>query len=235
MIEDKSLLLFVDVKDILHHKVKLENTKSYDSIKEKNEQVVNNLINNSRVLYNNIINNKIDEEIDNRIHSIYDIECNVNNENERVTFKAITTRKIITDYSKYVISKRGDLVCANLELGNILDNITKDYFRKQQQTTAKTINFNGRKPRTFVLKRLEMMASILDDNESVIFTTNELNQIISIVLDNPDERTTKAYYKCMINYAQQNNGGISGMYEIRLNMRGFLDTVKAIKNEKHGV
>jgi len=154
MTDDYSLLLFVDVKDILNQKIKLDNTNSYDSIDTKREQVCNNIINNSRVLYSNIINNKLEEEFENRFHSIEYIECNVNNENERITFKAITTRKTITDYSRYVISKCGDLVYANLELGDILSNITKDYFEKQQ-TTTKTINFNGRKPKTFVLKRFE--------------------------------------------------------------------------------
>lgn len=230
MTDDYSLLLFVDVKDILNQKIKLDNTNSYDSIDTKKKQVCNNIINNSRVLYSNIINNKIEEEIDNRVPSLEDIECNVNNENERITFKAITTRKTITDYSKYVISKCGELRYANLELGDILDNITRDYFEKQQ-TTTKTINFNGRKPRTYVLKRLEMMALMIDSNKSVIFTANELNRIILDVLGNPDQRTITTYYECLVDYAKQ-NGGIGGMFVIRFNMRGFLETVRSLQGTK---
>ncbi len=232
MNEDKSLLLFVDVKDILNQKIKLENTKSYDSIETKRKQIGDNIINNAWVLYNNIINNKIDDEIDNRFHSIEDIECNIDNENEIIIFKTISDRKTITDFLKYVNTKRGNVIDANLELKEILNNITRDYFEKQQQTTTKTINFKGRKPGTYVLKRLELVGTELDSSNSVIFTKNELNQIIVNALNKPDERTSKEYYKCMIDYAKQNNGVMAGMYEMRFNMRGFSDTIKRIINEK---
>ena len=232
MAEDNSLLLFVDVKDILNQKIKLDNTNSFDSIDTKREQVGNNIINNSRVLYNNIINNKIEEEFENRFHPIENIECNVSNENELVMHKVMLNRKTITDFSKYVIAKCDNIIDVNKELGEILNNVTRSYFEKQQQATTKTINFNGRKPRTFVLKRLEIIAVMIDSYDSVIFTKNELNQIISDGLDNPDERTSKEYYKCMIEYAKQQGGVIMGMYEMRFNMRGFSDTVKGIMNEK---
>ena len=230
--KEESLLLFVDVKDILNQKIKLENTKSYDSIETKRKQVGDNIINNAWVLYNNIINNKIDDEIDNRFHPIEDIECNIDNENEIIIFKTISDRKTITDFLKYVNIKRGNVIYANLELKEILNNITRDYFEKQQQTTTKTINFKGHKPKTYVLKRLELVGTELNSYDSVIFTKNELNQIIVNVLDKPDERTSKTYYDCMIDYAKQNDGVIVGMHEIKFNMRGFSDTVKRIMNEK---
>lgn len=231
MNSDSSLLLFVDVKDILHHKVELKNTKSYDSPKEKNQQVGNNLIDNSWVLYNKISNNKINEEIDNRFHSLDDIECNENNENELVTSKIISDRKTITDFSKYVIEKCGDIVYVNKELSNVLNDICEGYFKKQQ-TTTKTINFNGRTPKAFVLKRLEMMGAMMEGYESVVFTDRELKQIILDVLGKPDERTARAYYDCFVDYSKQIGGVRGGMFEVRFNMRGFAETVRAIRARK---
>jgi len=232
MSEEKSLLLFVDVKDIVNQKIKLEDTNSYDSIQLKNKQVGDNIIKNSWVLYNNIINDKIDNEIDNRFSSIEDIECNENNEKELVTFKIISDRKTITNFSKYVIKKCGDIVYVNKELGNVLNDVSKDYFKKQQQTTTKTINFNGRRPKTFVLKRLELMGEIMDGYESVVFTKNELNEIILDILDKPDIRTSNAYYKCFIDYSKQIGGVKGGMFEVRFNMRGFSEIVRNIKDKK---
>ena len=231
MNSDSSLLLFVDVNDMLHQKIELIDTKSYDSVKEKKEQVGNNIIKNSWVLYNKIINNKINEEIDNRFHSLEDLECNENNEKELVTSKIISDRKTITNFSKYVIEKCGDIVYVNNELGNVLNDITKDYFEKQQ-TTTKTINFNGRTPKTFVLKRLELMGTMMETYESVVFTNNELNQIILDVLDKPDVRTSKAYYDCFVDYSNQIGGVRGGMFVVRFNMRGFADTVRAIMARK---
>ena len=231
MDSDSSLLLFVDVKEILHHKVELKDTKSYDSIEGKKEQVGNNIIKNSWVLYNNIINNKINEEIDNRVPSLENIECNENNEKELVTCKVISDRKTITYFSKYVIEKCGDIVYVNKELGNVLNDICEGYFKKQQ-TTTKTINFNGRTPKTFVLKRLELMGAMMEGYESVVFTERELKQIISDVLDKPDVRTSKAYYDCFIDYSKQIGGVKGGMFVVRFNMRGFADTVRAIMARK---
>lgn len=228
--KEESLLLSVDVKDMLSQKIILNNTNSYESIETKKNQVFNNIINNAWVLYNNIINNKIDEEIDNRFHPIEDIECNIHNENENIMFKTILDRKTITDFSKYVSTKCGDVTYADTELSEILNNITRDYFEKQQQTTTKTINFKGHKPRTYVLKRLECIGMMIDSYDSVVFKKHELNQIISDILNIPDERTSKAYYDCIIDYAKQNNGVIAGMYEMRYNMRGFSDTVKRLQS-----
>lgn len=233
--KEESLLLSVDVKDMVNQKTILNNTNSYDSIKTKKNQVFNNIINNAWVLYNNIINNKIEEEIDNRFYSFYDIEYNDHNENEQVMVKVISNRKTLTDFSKYVKSKYGNSIYANIEFEKILNSITKNYFENQQQTTTKTIRFNGRKPKTFVLKRLEQIAITLDSHDSVIFTNNELKQIIFDILDNPDERTAKAYYECMIDYAKQQDGVISGMYEVKFNMRGFSDTVRNTINEKYAI
>ena len=232
MNDDNSLLLLVDVKDILHYKVKLDNTKSYDSIKEKNKQVANNIINNSRVLYNNIINNKINEEIDNRIHSIEYIKCNEYNEKEKVKYQSISNRKTISNYLKYVIEKCGDISYASTELNNILDNTAKEYFEKQQQATTRTLNYKGHAPRTIVLKKLERIGMFMDSYESVVFTNNDLNEIISDVLDRPDERTSKAYYECLLDYSRQIGGLKGGMFEVRFNMRGFSDTVKSIRGKK---
>ena len=233
MTEENSLLLFVDVKDILNQEVELDNTNSWDSSELINKQVGNNLIKNSWVLYNNIINNRIEKEIDNRVPYIEDIECNEYNENEYIISKIVFKRKTFVDFKNYVISKYGNTNHINLELFNILDKTSKEYFEKQQQTTTKTINYNGRKPKTFVLKRLETIGKMLSEYDTVIFSNIELKQIIKDALDNPDDRTINLYYDCMIDYAKQNGRIRSGMYEVRLNMRGFLETVRNIRDEKY--
>jgi len=74
----------------------------------------------------------------------------------------------------------------------------------------------------------EKVAEELDFNDSVIFTEKELNQIIKYSLDNPDERTSKAYFDCLEKFAKENGGVIVGMWEIKYNMRGFLGTIQSI-------
>jgi hypothetical protein len=232
MTEDHSLLLFVDVNDFKDMKVKLDQTHSYDSKESKRKQVKNNLINNSRVLYNRIMNYNINKEIENRFQSIDNVECNEYNENEEVIIKIIVNRKALSNYKKYVISKCDNIVDINTELSNTLNETSKNYFEKQQQATTKTIRFNNKIPRTFVLKRLERIGIMLSSYDSVIFTNNELKQIINDVLDNPDDRTIAPYYECLIDYAKENNGVQGGLFEIKFNMRGFLEVVKFTKEQK---
>ena len=227
MNEKYSLSLFVDAKDIFNQKIKLDNTNSFDSIKEKNDQVCDNIINNSWVLYNNIINNKINEEIDNRFHSIENIECNEYNENELVTHKMKTSRKTLVNFREYVISKCGNNI-VNLELNNVMDKTVQKYFEKQQQGTTKNIVFNGRAPKTFVLKRLKRIGIELDSQEGVIFSDRRLNEIIMIILENPDKRTREAYHQCLKDFAKQNGRAIAGFDEMRYNLQGFSDAVKKI-------
>ena len=79
---EKALLFIVDIENMLKEKTILKKTNSYDLIKTKREQVGNNIIDNSWVLYNKIINNRINDEIEKTIPSINNIECNEYNENE---------------------------------------------------------------------------------------------------------------------------------------------------------
>jgi hypothetical protein len=232
MEEDNSLLLFVDVNDFKDMKVKLDKTYKSDSLQHKRKQVVNNLIENSRVLYNRIMNSNINEVIENRFENIQDVECNEHNENENVVMKVIVNRKSINNYKKYIVSKCEDVLDINTELSNTLNEVSNDYFEKQQQTTTKTVKYNNKTPRTFVLKRLESIGMMLASSDSVIFTNNELKQIINDVLDNPDERTVKSYYECLTNFAKENGGIQGGLYKVKFNMRGFLDSVKSIRGSK---
>jgi len=196
--EEKSLLLFVDVKDILNQKVKLDNTNSWDSIELKNKQVGNNIINNSWVLYNKIFNLKIYEEIEKRIPSINDIECNEYNENELVNVRTRIKRKTSRDFNATVISKYNDDIFINNELDNVLTNYSKKYFEKQQQSTTMFLEFKGRNPNKFVLNRLEKIGSELDASDGVIFSRTRLKELIKDLL-NPDKRTFNDYFQCLTN------------------------------------
>jgi hypothetical protein len=232
MIEDYSLLLFVDVNDFKDMKVKLDKTYSSDSLQHKRKQVADNLINNSKVLYNKIMTSNISKEIEKRFENIEDIECNESNENENTIIKVIVNRKSIVNYKKYIISKCENILDINTELSNTLNEVSENYFEKQQQATTKTIKFNNKIPRTFVLKRLEKIGTMLSSYDSVIFTNNELKQIINEGLDSPDERTVTPYYECLVNYAKEYGRIQGGLSVVKFNMSGFLDAVKNMRGSK---
>jgi hypothetical protein len=73
----------------------------------------------------------------------------------------------------------------------------------------------------------------MNSYESVVFTNNDLNEIISNILDKPDERTSKAYYECLLDYSKQIGGVKGGMFEVRFNMRGFLETVQSLQGTNY--
>ena len=224
----RCLLLFVDEGNISDELNKLSNS----NVKDKSAQGSLEIINKSWVLYNNILNNKINEEIDNKFYSITDIECNEYNENENVLYKIISSRKLLVKFREYLISKHNEDTFANLELNKIIEEVVEEYFRNQQQTTTKTLSFNKRKPSTFVLKRLEIIGIELASYDKVIFTNNELKQLIINSLENPDRRTIIPYYDCLIDYAKQTDKVIGGFNEVRFNMRGFLETVRSTRGSK---
>jgi hypothetical protein len=218
------LLLIVDDLDYSKHESKLSNTNSNDSNEIKNKQIVDNLINNSRVLYNSLINNKEYNTFENDFYYIHEIEYNAYNENEYVTCKLFMKRKTINDFNNYIISKNGDKRLASLELDNVIDEIVKDYLEKQQQTTTMILEFNGRIPNKFILKRLKKIAIEVEDEGSVIFSDKRIKQIIKMTL-NPVDRTLQNYIDSLVNFSKQNGKPIMGFDFKKYNLRGFSDTV----------
>lgn len=222
--EEKTLLLIVDIKDMMGHKTILKNTQNYDSIQTKREQVYNNLISNSLSLYNKLSNHKINEEIDKRIQLIEQIECNAYNENELVSVRLELKRKTIDDINKYLINQYNDTSLTNIELDRILSDFTRDYFAKQQSTTM-FLKYKGKDPNSFVLKRLEKIGRELDQQNGVLIRRSKMEKIINDLF-NPDYRTLNNYLQCLTDFGSQNGKPVSETFsEISFNMRGFSNTV----------
>ncbi len=202
------------------------------SIKEKNKQVENNIINNSWVLYNKVINNKINEEIEKRIPSINNIECNDYNENELVNVQLTIKRKTVFDLNQYYFNQFNDLDLINSELDRILSDLTEQFIEKQQSTTM-FLEFNGRRPNKLVLKKLEKIGIILNLDKGVLIRKSELRKIITNIF-NPDPRTLENYMQCLIDFGMRNGKPVNeSFYEISFNMRGFLEIVRRYLDERN--
>ncbi|MCE2506293.1 MAG: hypothetical protein J4F36_07480 [Nitrosopumilaceae archaeon] len=128
---EKEILLYDDVIGFKQGK-KLKNTYKYDSNQGKRNQVVNNLIDNSRVLNNNKINYIIEEEIEEKIPLIKHIECNNYNENEYINVKIKLKRKTIINFLNCVIIKHENGDFTDKELEEIIINYSEEYLSKQQ-------------------------------------------------------------------------------------------------------
>jgi len=227
---EKALLFIVDIENMLKEKTILKKTNSYDSIKTKREQVGNNIIDNAWVLYNKIINNRINDEIEKRIPSINYIECNEYNENELVNVQFTIKRKTILDLREHYFDQINNLDLINSEIDVILRDFVKEVIDKQQSTTV-FLKFNGRKPNTLVLKKLEIIGIILTSEQGVLIQKSKLRQIIEDTF-NPDPRTIENYMQCLMDFGVQNGKQVNESYfEILFNMRGFLETVRRYLNE----
>ena len=86
------------------------------------------------------------------------------------------------------------------------------------------LEFKGRIPNIFVLKRLESIGKELDSSQGVVFSRTELKRLIKDIL-NPEKRTLEDYFKCFTNFSKQNGKPITEMFEISYNMKGFYETV----------
>ena len=227
---EKALLFIVDIENMLKEKTILKKTNSYDLIKTKREQVGNNIIDNSWVLYNKIINNRINDEIEKTIPSINNIECNEYNENELVNVQFTIKRKTILDLREHYFDQINNLDLINSEIDVILRDFVKEVIDKQQSTTV-FLKFNGRKPNTLVLKKLEIIGIILTSEQGVLIQKSKLRQIIEDTF-NPDPRTIENYMQCLMDFGVQNGKQVNESYfEILFNMRGFLETVRRYLNE----
>ena len=227
---EKALLFIVDIENMLKEKTILKKTNSYDSIKTKREQVGNNIIDNSWVLYNKIINNRINDEIEKTIPSINNIECNEYNENELVNVQFTIKRKTILDLREHYFDQINNLDLINSEIDVILRDFVKEVIDKQQSTTV-FLKFNGRKPNKLVLKKLEIIGIILTSEQGVLIQKSKLRQIIEDTF-NPDPRTIENYMQCLMDFGVQNGKQVNESYfEILFNMRGFLETVRRYLNE----
>jgi len=232
---EKALLFIVDIENMLKEKTILKKTNSYDSIETKREQVGNNIIDNAWVLYNKIINNRINDEIEKRIPSINYIECNEYNENELVNVQFTIKRKTILDLREHYFDQINNLDLINSEIDVILRDFVKEVIDKQQSTTV-FLKFNGRKPNKLVLKKLEIIGIILTSEQGVLIQKSKLRQIIEDTF-NPDPRTIENYMQCLMDFGVQNGKQVNESYfeipyyEIRFNMRGFLETVRRYLNE----
>ena len=227
---EKALLFIVDIENMLKEKTILKKTNSYDSIETKREQVGNNIIDNAWVLYNKIINNRINDEIEKTIPSINNIECNEYNENELVNVQFTIKRKTILDLREHYFDQINNLDLINSEIDVILRDFVKEVIDKQQSTTV-FLKFNGRKPNTLVLKKLEIIGIILTSEQGVLIQKSKLRQIIEDTF-NPDPRTIENYMQCLMDFGVQNGKPVNeSYYEIRFNMRGFLETVRRYLNE----
>ena len=230
LFKDKALLFIVDIENMLKEKTILKKTNSYDSIETKREQVGNNIIDNAWVLYNKIINNRINDEIEKRIPSINYIECNEYNENELVNVQFTIKRKTILDLREHYFDQINNLDLINSEIDVILRDFVKEVIDKQQSTTV-FLKFNGRKPNTLVLKKLEIIGIILTSEQGVLIQKSKLRQIIEDTF-NPDPRTIENYMQCLMDFGVQNGKQVNESYfEILFNMRGFLETVRRYLNE----
>ena len=230
LFKDKALLFIVDIENMLKEKTILKKTNSYDSIKTKREQVGNNIIDNAWVLYNKIINNRINDEIEKTIPSINNIECNEYNENELVNVQFTIKRKTILDLREHYFDQINNLDLINSEIDVILRDFVKEVIDKQQSTTV-FLKFNGRKPNTLVLKKLEIIGIILTSEQGVLIQKSKLRQIIEDTF-NPDPRTIENYMQCLMDFGVQNGKQVNESYfEILFNMRGFLETVRRYLNE----
>ena len=230
LFKDKALLFIVDIENMLKEKTILKKTNSYDLIKTKREQVGNNIIDNSWVLYNKIINNRINDEIEKTIPSINNIECNEYNENELVNVQFTIKRKTILDLREHYFDQINNLDLINSEIDVILRDFVKEVIDKQQSTTV-FLKFNGRKPNTLVLKKLEIIGIILTSEQGVLIQKSKLRQIIEDTF-NPDPRTIENYMQCLMDFGVQNGKQVNESYfEILFNMRGFLETVRRYLNE----
>jgi len=227
---EKALLFIVDIENMLKEKTILKKTNSYDLIKTKREQVGNNIIDNSWVLYNKIINNRINDEIEKTIPSINNIECNEYNENELVNVQFTIKRKTILDLREHYFDQINNLDLINSEIDVILRDFVKEVIDKQQSTTV-FLKFNGRKPNKLVLKKLEIIGIILTSEQGVLIQKSKLRQIIEDTF-NPDPRTIENYMQCLMDFGVQNGKQVNESYfEILFNMRGFLETVRRYLNE----
>ena len=230
LFKDKALLFIVDIENMLKEKTILKKTNSYDSIETKREQVGNNIIDNSWVLYNKIINNRINDEIEKTIPSINNIECNEYNENELVNVQFTIKRKTILDLREHYFDQINNLDLINSEIDVILRDFVKEVIDKQQSTTM-FLKFNGRKPNKLVLKKLEIIGIILTSEQGVLIQKSKLRQIIEDTF-NPDPRTIENYMQCLMDFGVQNGKQVNESYfEILFNMRGFLETVRRYLNE----
>ena len=230
LFKDKALLFIVDIENMLKEKTILKKTNSYDLIKTKREQVGNNIIDNSWVLYNKIINNRINDEIEKTIPSINNIECNEYNENELVNVQFTIKRKTILDLREHYFDQINNLDLINSEIDVILRDFVKEVIDKQQSTTM-CLKFNGRKPNKLVLKKLEIIGIILTSEQGVLIQKSKLRQIIEDTF-NPDPRTIENYMQCLMDFGVQNGKQVNESYfEILFNMRGFLETVRRYLNE----
>ena len=228
--ENKSLLFIVELEDILKEETTLEKTNSWDSIRVKKEQVGNNIIDNSWVLYNKIINSKINEEIEKRVPAINNIECNRYNENELVNVQLTIKRKTIFNLMQHYFDQFNDIDLINSGLDMILSDFTKKIIDKQQSTTM-FLEFNRRIPNKPVLNKLEEIGEIINLDNGVLIRKSELRRIVNDLF-NPDPRTLKNYMQCLIDFARQNGNPVNeSFYEIRFNMRGFLETVRRYLNQ----
>lgn len=214
--------LDLELTKAFNQNIKLDNTNSWESIKTKQDQVYNNIINNAIRIEDDALDEFIEKQLEQRIPFIWNVDSNSNNENEPIVCRIICRRKEFADFSRYVHSKYGESFYANKELADIISQIASDYFAKQQSATMIKIVFKGREQiPPFVLKRLSKIANEIDNHNSVMFSDFELNQIIKNVLDNPDKRTARDYLACLIDYAKQNGGNRMTMFEAFYNMRGF--------------
>jgi hypothetical protein len=225
-------MLYDDVNDILHQKVNLKKTDSYDSPKTKNKQVGDNIINNSWVLYNKNFNNIINEEIEKRIPIMNNIECDNYNENEKANVNIKLKRKTIVEFVSCMYLKHEDTYHVNDGLDEILTNYISGYLQKQQHTTS-CIIYDGRIPDMRVLKKLKRIGQNMDCYKNVNFKESELKDIIREVVDNPVERTELKYMKCLKDFAKKSGNGLAGIWEITCNMRGFTQTVNRLIKEEY--
>jgi len=229
----KEKMLYVAVKDILHEKINLEKTNSWDSIETKKEKVRTNLIDNSWVLYNKIFNNTINEEIEKRIPKMKDIECNGYNENEIINVNVELKRKTISAIVLCTNFKYENKDFVDKELENILWNYALNNLEKQHHATTSCIMYDGRVPDMRVLRKLKHVGDMIDCEDKVIFKELELKKLIRIAVDNPVDRTEIKYLKCLKDYARKSGNGIGGLYEIKCNMRGFSEIISELIKERY--
>lgn len=217
-------MLLYDVVPQKYEFGKLDNTISWNSKIDKNNQVSINLIDNSIRDYNQYIENKINEKLDLDIPHIDKIDESYNNVEEYIECRFHIKQDLLKEFKKAFELKYDSESGLSIEITLFIEKFVKEFFNIQHQDTSSFLIFDRKDPRKDVLLKLLKISSEIQEYRSTVFTRRELHQLIEETLGVKDSRTVKKYVNCMIGFSGKMMGQAQN-YNGRFNMRGLKEAV----------
>ncbi|TAK16093.1 MAG: hypothetical protein EPO37_08995 [Nitrosarchaeum sp.] len=212
---------------------RLQNTRNFDSIETKNNQVSINLIDNAIVDCHNELDEIIDDESNKKIPYIDLVKVDKNNKDEGVTCRIHIKLSHIQRLQKWYKQKYEDNLGISKEVQLILDEYLDKVESQQENETSSSsyIQYNNATPRIDVLNKLLEISNELMNNISNIFSKSELLRIVEKQKGIRDERVRNKYHECLLLYSIWMNQ--ANIKHDEYNMSGFRNGIlHLIKNRE---